>query len=90
MQRNSEIIKQFYPVMKEKCPFHEEDLQNGYREGFFDCAEYLLQKLICCENCDYHSYWGDELKCNYGLKEALVEDKLVECHNFDKWKMKSN
>jgi len=44
-----------------------------------------FEKLKCCGNCKYHSFWGDELKCNYGLKEALQEDRLVECHNLDKW-----
>ena len=46
-----------------------------------------IQKLKCCGNCKYHSFWGDELKCNYGLIEALIQDKLVECKNMDKWEM---
>jgi hypothetical protein len=44
--------------------------------------------MKCCENCKYNSYWGDELHCNYGLKEAIQEDKLVECNNMDKWEIK--
>ena len=52
--------------------------------------EQQIEKMKCCGNCKYHSFWGDELKCNYGLKEALVEDKLVECHNKDKWEIKEN
>lgn len=69
----------------------------GYRKGIEDmkkeaCEFAILNtailKLRNCENCKYHSFWGDELKCNYGLKEALQEDKLVECHNLDKWEMK--
>lgn len=47
-----------------------------------------VDKMKCCENCKYNSYWGNELHCNYGLKEALQEDKLVECKNMDKWKLK--
>lgn len=47
-----------------------------------------IEKMKCCENCKYHSFWGDELKCNYGLKEALQEDKLVECNKMDKWEIK--
>lgn len=47
----------------------------------------IYNKLKCCGNCKYHSFWGDELKCNYGLKEALTQDKLVECKNMDKWEM---
>lgn len=46
-----------------------------------------IEKMKCCENCKYHSFWGDELKCNYGLKEALQEDKFVECKNKDKWEI---
>ena len=49
-----------------------------------------IEKMKCCENCKYNSYWGDELHCNYGLKEALQEDKLVECKNMDKWEIKEN
>ena len=47
-----------------------------------------IVKMKCCENCKYNSYWGDELHCNYGLKEAIQEDKLVECNNMDKWEIK--
>ncbi len=47
-----------------------------------------IEKMRCCENCKYNSYWGNELHCNYGLKEAIKEDKLVECNKMDKWEMK--
>lgn len=50
--------------------------------------EAQIEKMKCCENCKYNSYWGNELHCNYGLKEALQEDKLVECKNMDKWEIK--
>lgn len=59
----------------------------GYRKGIEEMKKTIL-KLRNCENCKYHSFWGDELKCDYGLKEALQEDKLVECHNLDKWEIK--
>ena len=49
-----------------------------------------IEKMKCCENCKYNSYWGNELHCNYGLKEALLEDKLVECKEMDKWEIKEN
>jgi hypothetical protein len=52
--------------------------------------EQQIEKMKCCENCKYNSYWGNELHCNYGLKEALQEDKLVECKNMDKWEIKEN
>ena len=57
------------------------------RDSSIDILNGFINKLKCCENCKYHSYCGDELKCNYGLKEALQEDKLIECHNLEKWKM---
>ena len=53
------------------------------------CAKRIVDKMKCCENCKYNSYWGDELHCNYGLKEATQEDKLVECNNMDKWELKA-
>ena len=43
-----------------------------------------------CINCEFYTYWGDILNCNYGLKEFLQDNIILECHNFDKWKMKSN
>lgn len=52
--------------------------------------EKQIEKMKCCENCKYNSYWGNELHCNYGLKEAIKEDKLVECKNMDKWEIKGN
>ena len=52
--------------------------------------ERQIEKMKCCENCKYNSYWGDELHCNYGLKEALQEDKLVECKDMDKWEIKDD
>ena len=47
-----------------------------------------IKKMKCCENCKYSSYWGNEVHCNYGLKEAVQQDKLVECHDMDKWELK--
>ena len=32
-----------------------------------------IEKMKCCENCKYHSFWGDELKCN------LDYDTEFEC-----------
>ena len=55
-----------------------------------DELEKQIEKLKCCENCKYNSYWDNELHCNYGMKEALVEDRLVECHGLDKWEIKEN
>lgn len=62
--------------------------QNSQMFNTIALQEQQIEKMKCCENCKYNSYWGDELHCNYGLKEALQEDKLVECHNLDKWEIK--
>lgn len=51
-------------------------------------ARKLIQKMKCCENCKYNFYWGNEIHCNFGLKEALQKDKLVECKNMNKWEVK--
>lgn len=32
-----------------------------------------IEKMKCCENCKYHTFWGDELKCN------LDYDTEFEC-----------
>lgn len=63
---------------------------NGSLTDRVDVLETQIEKMKCCENCRYNSYWGNELHCNYGLKEALQEDKLVECNNMDKWEIKEN
>ena len=69
------------------------DVQEAYiagaepREKRIAELETQIEKMKCCENCKYNSYWGNELHCNYGLKEALQEDKLVECKKMDKWEV---
>ena len=68
---------------------HQEEINlHLHAEDYIKSLEQQIEKMKCCENCKYNSYWGNELHCNYGLKEALQEDKLVECHNLDKWKLK--
>ena len=69
---------------------HIVELQNDKGELTDRCRELeaQIEKMKCCENCKYNSYWGNELHCNYGLKEALQEDKLVECKDMDKWEIK--
>ena len=62
--------------------------QNSYMFDTIALQEQQIEKMKCCENCKYNSYWGNELHCNYGLKEALQEDKLVECKDMDKWEIK--
>ena len=86
-------------MIKTNCKLHKsyEQLERENRLLGERCNQLLkdkgelidkIEKMKCCENCKYNSYWGNELHCNYGLKEALQEDKLVECHNLDKWELK--
>lgn len=37
-----------------------------------------IEKMKCCENCKHHSFWGDELKCNffdYDEEMKCLDDK---------------
>lgn len=65
-----------------------ETLQNALKR--IEELEQKIEKMKCCDNCKYNSYWGNELHCNYGLKEALQEDRLVECNKMDKWEIKND
>ena len=38
-----EVIKKYWSKAKEKCPFNEETLQDGYLEGFIDGAAEVMQ-----------------------------------------------
>ena len=72
------------------CECYDEAFIKGYelsKKRILE-LEQQIEKMKCCENCKYNSYWGNELHCNYGLKEALQEDKLVECKNMDKWEIR--
>ena len=43
----------------------------------------LIEKMKCCENCKYHSFWGDELKCN-----LPSYDEQFNClDSRDKWEL---
>ena len=43
----------------------------------------LIEKMKCCENCKYHSFWGDELKCN-----LPSYDEQFNClDSKDKWEL---
>ena len=43
----------------------------------------LIEKMKCCENCKYHSFWGDELKCN-----LPSYDEQFKClDSKDKWEL---
>ena len=39
------IIKKYWNIAKEKCPFHDEDMQNPYYEGFLDGATEATKEL---------------------------------------------
>lgn len=47
-----QVIQNYLKLAKEKCPFTDEDLINGYIEGFLDCAE--IFELKDFYNLNYH------------------------------------
>ena len=47
-------IKLYWKIAKERCPFHEEEIVNGFLEGFIDCAVYLLPQITELEK-DYYA-----------------------------------
>lgn len=61
-----QVIQNYLKLAKEKCPFTDEDLINGYVEGFLDCAEMFELK-------DYYNL-------NYGKNETDVI-KIIKAHN---------
>ena len=61
-----QVIQNYLKLAKEKCPFTDEDLINGYIEGFLDCAEIFELK-------DYYNL-------NYGKNETDVI-KIIKAHN---------
>ena len=84
MKLSEHMLWKTIDEQKQKIADLEQDLER-IKE-----LEAQIEKMKCCENCKYNSYWGNELHCNYGLKEALQEDKLVECNKMDKWEIKEN
>lgn len=94
-QLNAEIKKRLVAVEYDSNDLlkkrYEENKQLAKRicelQSDLSKAKSMIGKMKCCENCKYHSFWGDELKCNYGMKEALQEDKLVECEDMNKWEL---
>lgn len=84
-KQNGELTDEL-KLTNNECKDMRDELKQRIRENQKLCEQ--IEKMKCCENCKYNSYWGNELHCNYGLKEALQEDKLVECKNMDKWEIK--
>lgn len=42
-----------------------------------------IEKMKCCENCKYHAFWGNELKCT-----SLSHDEQSECDKSKhKWEL---
>ena len=80
-EEEKKIKLKYFPIAKEKCPFHNEDLQNGYYEGFLECAKELEKennKLLDVIN-------------NQDVKIADLEKELAEnqsdcalCYSKDK------
>ena len=73
--------KAYFPLAKEKCPFIDEDLQNGYYEGFCDGASMIAKRLqeqvekMKSDVKQEQSYW------NSGEMQFCILQDLLE-----KWK----
>lgn len=65
-----QVIQNYLKLAKEKCPFTDEDLINGYIEGFLDCAEMFELK-------DYYNHYGknetDVIKIIKAHNQALID-----------------
>lgn len=79
LEKELEMLAEQYPDLKQSLDWANEREKELLEQ---------IEKMKCCENCKYSSSWGDEVHCNHGLKEAVLEDKLVECHDMDKWELK--
>ena len=55
-----QVIQNYLKLAKEKCPFTDEDLINGYVEGFLDCAE--IFELKDYYNLNYNKNETDVVK----------------------------
>ena len=63
-EERSNAIKKYWNKAKEQCPFTDEDLQNGYYEGFVDGAKELLNHIETLKK----EIWKKE-KCLARLKK---------------------
>ena len=66
-----QVIQNYLKLAKEKCPFTDEDLINGYIEGFLDCAE--MFELKDYYNLNYNKNETDVIKIIKPLREGNIK-----------------
>ena len=74
-EEEKKIKLKYFPIAKEKCPFHNEDLQNGYYEGFLECAKELEQAKEIIKNI-IRVTWGEGW--NYSLDWKVKAEQFLE------------
>lgn len=70
-------VKEVTEVAKNKLK-ENGDVYSGHILAYISYLEKQIEKMKCCENCKHHSFWGDELKCNffsYDAEIACLKDK---------------
>lgn len=57
-------------------------VNEAYDIGMKLMKDKLVGELSCCENCRYHAFWGDELKCNLGHNAC---SRFFSDNTIDRW-----
>lgn len=68
-----EVIKNYLKFAKSKCPFTNKDLQNGYIEGFLDCAEMFEKEFEFNEKVEKYTLNDYE---KYQMAEQQTYDDM--------------
>lgn len=89
MTKNREkAIKLYWGIAKGRCPFHEEEIVNGFLEGFIDCAEYLLLQYaeLEKENAELKekNKWLEGCKLELADFLGKANDKIAELEEENK------
>ena len=81
-----DLLKDVLKKQREMCPFTDEDLQNGYREGFLDGFNLAVEKLQSCGNCQHDSSdpYGHRM-CELDNVNDLGGGR--HCYKHDKWEI---
>lgn len=73
MLKPCEVMKENAELKKDKE--YLDKINNEQTEVILHLNE-QIEKMKCCENCKHHSFWGDELKCNF-----FDYDEEMKCHD---------
>ena len=72
-------IKLYWKIAKERCPFHEEEIVNGFLEGFINCAVYLLPQIVELEKAcnETQELLDKQIEATYKLDKELNETVAI-------------